>query len=72
MMVSNDWDADARKRKREHAEVRRFGPGDAEAEADADALFWDKIPIEERARAVWDLSVELFALARANGHEPGL
>ena len=71
-LVSDDLDRQERKRKRQSAEVRRFGPGEAEQEADADALYWDRIPVGERAQAVWELSVELFALARQNGHEPGL
>jgi hypothetical protein len=35
-------------------------------EADDDALFWVGVPIDERAQLTWDLSAELYALARLN------
>jgi hypothetical protein len=31
--------------------------------ADYDALFWDRIPVDERADAVWELSKELYEIA---------
>jgi hypothetical protein len=37
-----------------------------EGAADYDALFWDRIPVDERATAVWNVSRELFEIA-----EPG-
>jgi hypothetical protein len=37
--------------------------------ADYDALFWDRIPVDERAEAVWQLSVELHELAEPGTHE---
>lgn len=50
-----------------------FRPGDEEAEADADALFWDAIPVEQRAEVTWKLSQELFELAFPESvHERGL
>jgi hypothetical protein len=66
MSHDDDPDAEARRLARSRAEVRVFGPGEEEAEADADALWWDRIPIDERAEFVWKLSVELFRLAEVN------
>lgn len=66
-------DADRRKAARTNAEVRVFRQGEQEAEADADALYWDRIPIDERAQFVWKLSLELHALANPEKpYEPGL
>lgn len=66
-------DAELRKAARAHAEVRVFRPGDEEAEADADALYWDRIPVDERAAFVWSLSLELHALAHPDQpYEPRL
>lgn len=55
--------AELRKAARAQAEVRVFRAGEQEAEADADALYWDRIPIDERAQFVWTLSLEMHALA---------
>jgi hypothetical protein len=44
-------------------------PFSAEEEA-ADALFWDAIPVRERARATWELSKELYLLTARNAGEP--
>jgi len=66
-------DAESRKAARSRAEVRIFRPGEQEAEADADALFWDRIPVDRRAEFVWQLSLELHALANPEARdEPGL
>ncbi|HET7544070.1 MAG TPA: hypothetical protein VFK05_29565 [Polyangiaceae bacterium] len=66
-------DAELRKAARAHAEVRLFRAGEQEAEADADALYWDRIPIDERAQFVWKLSLEMHALAHpGRPYEPGL
>jgi hypothetical protein len=66
-------DAESRKAARARAEVRIFRPGEQEAEADADALFWDRIPVDRRAEFVWQLSLELHALANPEArYEPGL
>lgn len=66
-------DAESRKAARARAEVRIFRLGDQEAEADADALFWDRIPIDERAEFVWQLSLELHAISNPEArYEPGL
>jgi hypothetical protein len=46
--------------------------GGWEEMADYDALFWDRIPVVERAEAVWQLSKELYELAQPGAHEPGL
>jgi len=56
-------DAELRKAARARAEVRVFRAGEQEAAADADALYWDRIPIDERAQFVWTLSLEMHALA---------
>ena len=56
-------DAELRKAARAHAEVRVFRVGEEEAEADADALYWDRIPVNQRAQFVWELSLEMHALA---------
>ncbi len=37
--------------------------------ADYDALFWERIPVDERAEAVWELSKELNAIAHPETHE---
>jgi hypothetical protein len=34
----------------------------SEEEAEADARFWARIPVNERARATWELSKELYLL----------
>lgn len=44
---------------------------------DYDVLFWDAIPVNERMRAVWELSLELHLLAHPDqspdqSHEPRL
>jgi hypothetical protein len=39
------------------------------AEEDADARFWDRIPMAERAQAVWELSKELHLLVARNAGE---
>jgi hypothetical protein len=53
--------------------VRVFRPEDGEAEANADALYWNRIPVDERAEFVWHLSVELYGLVpRDARHESGL
>ena len=56
-------DAELRKAARAHAEVRVFRADEGEAEADADALYWERIPVDQRAQFVWELSLELHALS---------
>jgi hypothetical protein len=58
-----DEAAERRRRRRAVMEVKVFRPGDEEAAADYDALYWDRIPIDERVAIVWELSVELWQLA---------
>jgi hypothetical protein len=41
----------------------------SEEEYDADARFWDRIPVDERARATWELSKELHLLIARNAGE---
>lgn len=62
-------DAESRKAARARAEVRIFRQGEQEAEADADALFWDRIPVDQRAEFVWQLSLELHALANPEARD---
>ena len=57
-----------RKAARASWEVKVFRGGWEEM-ADDDALFWDRIPVEERAEAVWDLSRELYEIAHPDEHE---
>jgi hypothetical protein len=65
--------AELRKAARANAAVRVFRKAEQEAEADAAAEFWDKIPIDERAQFVWNLSLELHAIAHPDKpYEPGL
>jgi hypothetical protein len=52
-------DAEARKKARAGAQVRIIRDGDGDLAADADALYWDRIPVDERAEFVWRLSLEL-------------
>jgi hypothetical protein len=65
-------DAAARKAARATWGSRVFRGGDWEAMADYDALYWDRIPLDERAEAVWQVSREAFALAQPEDDEPGL
>jgi len=67
-------DADLRKAARANAEVRVFRQGEQEAEADADALYWSRIPIDQRAAFVWNSSLELYGLANPGNraYEPRL
>ena len=64
-MADPPLDAEARRLARAKAHVRVVRAGDSEAEADADANYWLQIPVNERAKVVWQLSVESFALAKA-------
>lgn len=54
--------SNAERRRQWTGAVARGGPD----EADADARHWVSIPIDERARLTWDLSAELYSLARLN------
>jgi hypothetical protein len=60
--------AAARKAARARWEARVFRGGWEEM-ADYDALFWDRIPVDERATAVWELSQELYDIAEPGAHE---
>jgi hypothetical protein len=72
-MTDRPEDVEARRRARANAEVRIVRDGDFAAEAVADALYWERIPIDERAEFVWQLSVELHRLAHPEApDEPGL
>ena len=44
-----------------------FRVDEGEAEADADALYWERIPVDQRAQFVWELSLELHALSHPVG-----
>ena len=66
-------EAEARRIARAKSEVKIFREGDGTLEADADALYWDRIPVNERAEFVWRLSLELHELSKpTEGYEPGL
>jgi hypothetical protein len=55
---------------RAQCEVRIFRAGQEEAEAEAGALFWDRIPVAQRAEFVWNLSVEIHGLAHPESAKP--
>lgn len=55
--------------KRAHWESRVVRHPFSEAEEEADALFWDRIPQDERALATWELSKELHLLVASNAGE---
>jgi hypothetical protein len=57
-----------RKAARASWEARVFRNGWQEM-ADYDALFWERIPVNERAEAVWELSKELHEIAHPEAHE---
>ena len=61
-------DAAERKAARANWEGRVFRGGWEEME-DYDVLFWDRLPVDERAEAVWNLSKELHAVAHPETHE---
>jgi hypothetical protein len=62
--------AEQRRAARANWEVRVFtGPTAFADQAEADEEFWLRIPVDERARAVWELSQELFALAEPESLE---
>jgi hypothetical protein len=58
-----------RKAARARWESRVFD-GDWEEMADYDALFWDRIPVDERAEAVWQASKELYEVAPEGDEGP--
>jgi hypothetical protein len=59
-----------RKAARASWEARVFrGEGNWEKMADYDALFWDRIPVDERAAVVWRLSEELHEIAHPGTYE---
>jgi hypothetical protein len=73
MLFNVPTEAELRKAARANAAVRILRQGQEEAEANADALYWDRIPVDERAEFVWNLSLELYALANpGKPYEPGL
>jgi hypothetical protein len=66
-------DAAARRQARAKYEVRVYREDDAERMSDDDALAWDRIPVDERAAFVWQLSQEVYALAHPDvAAQPGL
>jgi hypothetical protein len=58
-----------RRAARSKWEGRVFRGGGWEEMADYDALFWDRIPVDDRAEAVWELSRELYVIADPETHE---
>jgi hypothetical protein len=72
-MKAADVDQDERRRARASWAMRVFRPGDEELETNADALFWDSIPVDQRAEVTWQLSEELFELSQPGAeHEQRL
>jgi hypothetical protein len=68
-----DEGADARRKARSGYAVRIYREGDAESMSDQDALDWDRIPVDDRAAFVWQLSQEVYALAHPDTPpQPGL
>jgi hypothetical protein len=65
-------DVEDRRRARASWQARKFGPGAAEEAADYDALFWAQIPPEQRAAAVWELSLEMYSLTSPEAREARL
>lgn len=63
-MKAVDGASEERRQARARWTTRVFRPGDEELEANADALFWDSIPVDQRAEVTWRLSEELFELSR--------
>jgi hypothetical protein len=64
-------DAAARREARRHWQAHVFSTWEDAAEYDA--LFWNAIPVGERARATWELSQELHEIAHPDEpHEPRL
>jgi hypothetical protein len=61
-------DAAERKAARAHWESKVVGGGWEEM-ADEDALFWDRIPVDQRAEVVWQVSRELYELAEPGSNE---
>ena len=62
---------EARREARARWTAEKFELG--EASEDADVLYWASIPVEERARAVWEVSLETWSLIDPDVlHEPGL
>jgi hypothetical protein len=62
-----------RRQARANCEVRIFRSGDESVARESDALYWERIPIDQRAEFVWQLSVELHRLAHpTEDHEPRL
>jgi hypothetical protein len=62
-------EAEDRRRARAGWEVRKFGPGATEEAADYDAQFWARIPLDERALAVWQQSLEVYSLSDPGARE---
>lgn len=62
--------AEQRRAARSNWGVRVFrGEAASEDMAAADEEFWLRIPADERAQVVWELSQELFALAEPDSSE---
>ena len=52
---------------------RVIRPGDGSDEAALDAAYWARIPVDERAEAAWQLSLEMWRIAEPDvDHERGL
>lgn len=72
-MTSTSPDLEARRAARRRTWTGQlFRPGEEQAMAEADLRFWLAIPPNERAAAVWQLSVEAFGLAGLEADEQRL
>jgi hypothetical protein len=58
-----DPGAEQRRQARGAATVKIVRPGGEAAAALEDARYWERIPLDQRAEFVWQLSVEVFALS---------
>jgi hypothetical protein len=66
-----DQAAEARRRARAAWKTRIFRPGEEAAAEEANVDFWDEIPLDQRAGVVWELSQEIFALAKGGSSDRG-
>lgn len=58
--------AEERRRARASAEVKLIRPAERAQAAVADARYWaERIPVDQRAEFIWQLSVDIFSLAGA-------
>jgi hypothetical protein len=61
--------AEARRAARASWSAQVFRDGGLDSMTEADDEFWLRIPVDQRARVVWELSEELFALSKPENRE---